>query len=126
MSYQRVLPRDLFNEANLLKCLGRLWMLLDEYDPPGLKAVHDWPNKGFQIHQDPSDGSICCANFKLRNAAGTWVVPFRPLNSRDAWPLYIQDRDDEIEVFEENGGLVTFTDEFLEWGKRESFSQAKR
>lgn len=125
MSYQRVLPRDLFNEANLLKCLGRLWMLIEEYGSPGLEIVHDWPNQGFEIHQDHSDGSIYCANFKVCNADGKWVIPFTLLNSREACPLYVQDKDDEIEVFEERGGLTCFTDEFLEWGKGESFSQAK-
>lgn len=118
MGYQRTLPRDLFNEANLLKCLGRLWMLLEDYAPPGFQMVFDWPNRGFQIEQDPSDGSIYCTNIKVRNGAGKWVTPFRPLNSRDQWPLYIQDGDDEIQVFEEDGGLACLTDEFLEWVKR--------
>ena len=115
MGYQRTLPRDLFNEANLLKCLGRLWMLLKEYAPPGFQIAHDWPTAGFQIHQDPSDGSIYCSNIKIGNALTRWVVPFRPLNSRDQWPLFIADGDDEIEVFDSEGNL---TDEFLEWGKR--------
>lgn len=26
MTYRRVIPRDLFNEADLLKCLGRLYI----------------------------------------------------------------------------------------------------
>ena len=30
MTYTRVIPRDLFNEGDLLKCYGRLWILLDE------------------------------------------------------------------------------------------------
>ncbi len=30
MPYHRVLPRDLFNDANLLKCMGRLIMLIDD------------------------------------------------------------------------------------------------
>ncbi len=29
MTYKRVIPRDLFNEANLLKCYGALWIALD-------------------------------------------------------------------------------------------------
>lgn len=32
--YIRVVPRDLFNEGDLLKCYGRLWILLDERRGP--------------------------------------------------------------------------------------------
>lgn len=34
MSYFRVIPRDLFNEASLLKCYGRLAILLDDMRSP--------------------------------------------------------------------------------------------
>jgi hypothetical protein len=52
-----VLPRDLFNEANLLKCMGQPWIKLDEY------AGHDAtiPTKDvpvFDLDQDPNSGTI--------------------------------------------------------------------
>jgi hypothetical protein len=34
VSYFRVIPRDLFNEASLLKCYGRLAILLDDMRSP--------------------------------------------------------------------------------------------
>ena len=44
MSYARVIPRDLFNEANLLKCLGKVALILmdrpsdAEFDEDELRA----------------------------------------------------------------------------------------
>lgn len=37
-TYIRVLPRDLFNEADLLKCVARLWILLDGEMSAEMKA----------------------------------------------------------------------------------------
>ncbi len=33
--YARVIPRDLFNEANLLKCFGNLYLRLEVFEPSG-------------------------------------------------------------------------------------------
>lgn len=30
-NYERVVPRDLFNEANLLKCIGKLVLEIEEW-----------------------------------------------------------------------------------------------
>jgi hypothetical protein len=32
MGYTRVIPRDLFNEANLLKCIGGLYIALEHVE----------------------------------------------------------------------------------------------
>ena len=40
--YTRVLPRDLFNEAKLMKCMGLLTLLIhDELIPDCLKFEYD-------------------------------------------------------------------------------------
>lgn len=44
--YQRVIPRDLFNEAKLLKCLGRLSLFIhDGKSPPILKVRNRRPDE---------------------------------------------------------------------------------
>jgi hypothetical protein len=105
MNYIRVLPRDLFNEANLLKCLGQLWIAIDGLDGAGF-LVDDVSR--FEIEQDQNDGSLYVANllFALR---ARLVHLSRPLNSRAPWPLYLaipEDPDfDVIAVFNDDGSL---------------------
>ncbi|WP_434716076.1 hypothetical protein [Paraburkholderia sp. A3RO-2L] len=110
MSYSRVIPRDLFNEANLLKCYGRLYINLETADAPAVKLEHD--GAAFDVQQDESSGAIFVANVKLK-VRGVARRLYRPLNSREAWPLYLAlDDDSEIEVFNEDG---SFSGEMLEF-----------
>jgi hypothetical protein len=113
MGYQRVIPRDLFNEASLLKCVGRLSLLIHNRSaPPNLRLEHFGTSAGFQIYQDPDDGSIAISNISLfRNNKGGFDL-WRPLNSRDPWPLYVDYKDNEARVFDHEGNL---SPEFIEW-----------
>lgn len=106
-NYERVLPRDLFNEASLIKCVGRLWILLDE------KSGHDARIEEesvpmFDIVQDDASGSISIANLTF-TIAGVRHQLVRPLNSRNTWPLWVEREEDPdfeaVEVFDEQGGL---------------------
>jgi hypothetical protein len=106
MSYLRVIPRDLFNEANLLKCLAHLWLILerDHYQAEfGVESVDE-----FMIEQDPNDGSISVVNVPF-SVRGKPARLSRPLNSRQPWPLYLEMIDDQdfdpIQVFDINGRL---------------------
>lgn len=112
MSYVRVIPRDLFNEADLLKCLGRLWILLAETRGHNARlgdqeSEHD--GSAFEIAQDENDGSIYVINLPFMIGRMEFT-PFRPLNSRNAWPLFIHHNFDDIRVFTEEG---QFTPEFF-------------
>jgi len=107
MSYIRVLPRDLFNEANLLKCLGQLWIAVDGKAPAAqfdVEAVEE----GFWIDQDPNDGSLRVVNLPF-SMGGRNALLTRPLNSREPWPLYISFPEypeiDTTAVFNEDGSL---------------------
>lgn len=103
MSYYRVIPRDLFNEANFLKCLGQLAILhLDGMLPENVGIDHD--GKRFKVYQD-EDGSLRIKNFTL-TIAGERIDLYRPLNSREDWPLWFE-RGDEIEgtVFDKHGEI---------------------
>lgn len=113
MSYVRVIPRDLFNEASLLKCLGHLYIALERTrsDSDAKFDVEDLPV--FDIEQDENDGSISVANLPF-SIDGRKVHLSRPLNARAAWPLYLSRPDDPdfdpILVFDDTG---FFTDDML-------------
>lgn len=116
MSYTRVIPRDLFNEAQLLKCLGRVALLIaDGLAPKGLEIYHEEPHKGFIVEQDESSGDIYCRNMRLATKHGRECSPRHGLNSREPWALTVwSEDDDEIEVFDAEGNL---TPAFLTWAE---------
>lgn len=104
MTYARVVPRDLFNEGDLLNCLGRLWIKLDERRDH-LAVLDEGDGQAFEIAQNPADGSISCPQLGLR--VGDVPVPlFRPLNARGKWPLWsIWPDGEERRVFDLQGDL---------------------
>ncbi|MGY3582180.1 hypothetical protein ACVIGB_000895 [Bradyrhizobium sp. USDA 4341] len=108
MSYQRVIPRDLFNESSLLKCYGRLYIVLEKV-PSHSARFTDEPVSEFEIRQRADDGSIFIENLPLHVGDDEFRL-VRPLNSRHPWPLYaerIGDPDFEpVEVFDDEGELT--------------------
>jgi hypothetical protein len=119
MTYKRVIPRDLFNEASLLKCLGRLYIMGERYDNVDVSFEFGPHNKelneAFQVEQRRSDGSLYVSNVEV-SVNERVFHPYRPLNSQREWPLYVDIDDEPIEVFDENGRL---TPAFLAIGKEE-------
>lgn len=105
MSYLRVIPRDLFNEASLLKCYGKLFICLERIADHKAELIHVSDRDYFQVNQDQSDGSLSLSNVSLRiDGAGHGLM--RPLNSREEWPLHLITSDYEtIPVFNEDGTL---------------------
>lgn len=115
MSYKRVIPRDLFNEANLKKCYGRLAILLGETRNHnasiGPEAVDD-----FIVTQNYATGGITISNLDF-TVRGVKYNLERPLNSRQEWPLYVtgtteEDDFEEIEVFDDCGN---FSDDMIKF-----------
>ena len=116
MRYNRVIPRDLFNEANLLKCYGRLWICLDDMNNHGAilgdgdshGVLDDHSGDPFVICQNDTDGSTYIANVRL-TVHGQRYYLRRPLNSRNPWPLWCEhpysDEFEPIEVFTDEGYL---------------------
>lgn len=104
MSYRRVLPRDLFNEAALLRMLGVI--TLNILDKPGQVPL-SYENLGgpFVIEQDPNDGSIRCTSLKFFYGQDP-VEFFRPLNARATWALYAVYKNQELPVFDDDGELL--------------------
>jgi hypothetical protein len=107
MTYARVIPRDLFNEGDLLNCLGRLWIKLDERRDHAARLIfYGAGRRAFEVDQDQSDGSIYVENVLL--IVGEFQRPmFRPLNARDKWPLWARFDDEDVRVFDEAGELST-------------------
>lgn len=105
-SYHKVIPRDLFNDANLLKCYGQIYINLVTMD---VDAQLVGGNEGFRIEQNV-DGDTYLGDVHLI-VRGDRVKLSRPLNSRKPYPLYLVNEDwEEIEVFHDNG---QFTEEMV-------------
>lgn len=118
-NYIRVIPRDLFNEANLLKCYGQLYLCLENLPncDARLVDVREGEPCGFDIRQDGSDGSLTIANVAL--VVGRRVCRLsRPLNSRRPYPLYaMPDDDTTLAVFTDDGRLTDEMTAYLTKGE---------
>jgi hypothetical protein len=116
MSYSRVIPRDLFNESMLLKCIGRLTLLIHDGGIQGLGFEHD--GESFDVVQDESDGSISVSTVRFfipgYQPDGSYKRELHlatPLNSRQAWPLWLDLDGESYRVFDSEGNP---TREFLD------------
>lgn len=102
----RVLPRDAFNDANLLKCIGQLTLLIEDGMLSNWHFHYD--GEPFNIEQNEGDGSTSVTNISFWHKKRP-VFLHRPLNSRTLWPLYAIYNFGEFEqsVFDDAGN-VTF------------------
>ncbi len=108
-NYTRVVPRDLFNEASLLKCYGQIYLNLERgrYEAELTEPLIGEP---FRVVQNDATGGITLANVHLI-VRGERCALERPLNSRDPFPMYLTTSDDgEISVFNDDG---TFTEDMV-------------
>ena len=119
MSYDRVIPRDLFNEAKLLKCLAQLVLLIhDGRDKDGkptpstLTASHNKEmSERFLIELEPQLNGLYSPNMTILNN-GERLTLYTNYNDKGIYPLLMfTDEYEEIEVFHDDG---TLTDEFRE------------
>lgn len=110
MSYLRVIPRDLFNEANLLKCYGQLYLNLEKLGMQDF-LEHTDDDGQFRVDQDQSSGALTISNIDLVLPGGA-IALSRPLNARRPFPLYASLDEYEVCVFNEDG---SFTPEMLRW-----------
>ena len=115
MSYPRVIPRDLFNEAKLLKCMGRLALLVhDEMTPGDIKIEYD--TDGFEVGQNPDDGSLTITNMHV--LINDRIVPMATMyNSKDNYPLWAIGEDADYPVFTEDGDWHLDFIEFVTHGE---------
>jgi hypothetical protein len=106
MSYFRVIPRDLFNEAKLLKGLGKIALMIHDNSLPYVTCVHEDERAGFKIFQNPTDGSINVSNLYFFDNNGTPIYFYHPLNCKDNWPLMMEYEGDTYYVFDEKGNFM--------------------
>jgi hypothetical protein len=103
VSYRRVLPRDLFNEAKLLKCLGQLALLVhDGKLPRGVRVRFSNPTGGFKITRDEGSGDLGCTNLTLC-VGDRGVDLWSGYNSRSPYPLEYDDGEEQGPVFQDDG-----------------------
>jgi hypothetical protein len=100
--YNRVIPRDFFNESKLLKCLGQFELAVVDRQCAGLDIKTELLGNDFQIDQNSSDGSLYCANYKasLEDESIHLSIPY---NSKDAYPLLAEFRGEIYYVFDSKG-----------------------
>ena len=103
MGYLRVIPRDLFNEAKLLKCMGRLCLLIeDRMTPVPMSYSMLKTANGFDIDQSPSDGSLMVMNITVR-IKKRLVLFACAYNSKDNYSLWAEYDEEDYKVFDEKG-----------------------
>ena len=107
--FYRVIPRDLFNEAKLLKSLGRLCLLIHEGLADPLEVDLEDPETGFQVELSPTYGTLFVSNLHIwpRHATASFFTHY---NDKAPWPLWVtvsvDDRETTVEVFTEDGELT--------------------
>jgi len=111
MSYQRVIPRDFFNEAKLLKCMGLLALkVLDNQLPEGIVISIDESGEPFDIIQMEDSGDLSVVNYPVI-VNGVELLFASNYNSKSNFPLYCEIDYSPITVFNEIGD---FSNEFIE------------
>jgi hypothetical protein len=107
--YTREIPRDFFNEAKLLKCMGLLSVKIeDRMLPPGLDIKIEESGEPFNICMNEDDYRLFVKNYPA-TINGVSVTFQSAYNSKSPYPFYCQIGEEEIEVFDNNGN---FTEDF--------------
>lgn len=121
--YMRVFPRDLFNEAKLLKCAGLLCLKILDYQAPKELSYNDDENDTSPLIGLSDDGSLSMTNLNVM-INGKRAVFITTYNSKSNYPFYMRiygkryDEFEDIPVFTESGEFET---EFLEYINKNSF-----
>lgn len=112
----RVIPRDLFNEAKLLKCIGHLCLrILDHATPVEMNYSED--GKPFTIAL-MDEGALTITNLHI-SIKGK-IFRFKTIyNSKANYPLYLEYEYCDYEVFTDKGEFTKTFIEFCETVKGE-------
>lgn len=108
--YERVIPRDLFNEAKLLKCMGHLSVkILDNATPVNMECIPS-ESEPFIIGL-MDEGSLTITNMSvlIRGKQYRFKTTY---NSKAIYPLYVDYQDCDYLVFDEFGN---WDKEFLDF-----------
>jgi hypothetical protein len=114
MSYRRVLPRDAFNEANYLKCIGQLALLIHDNinnERQYYSLITDLYEEFGSCLDQNGDGDLYCKFTRIYINHAAYKI-FRPLNSREAFPVFITTDVGSIELLNDEGQL---NQDFIDW-----------
>lgn len=103
-NYDRVLPRDLFNEAKLLKCIGQLCLKI--HDGGSLGVTFDDNNIGSFDIVLLDDGHLYIRNINFYKNGNIPLLFKTTYNSKRNYPLLLDYNDVEYEVFDESGNYT--------------------
>jgi hypothetical protein len=106
MSYMRVIPRDLFNEAKLLRGLGKIALMIHDNSLPFITCVHEDESAGFKIEQSAMDGSISVSNLYFFDNSGTPIYFFHGLNCKERETLQMEYKGETYWVFDDGGKFM--------------------
>jgi len=108
-NYNRVIPRDFFNEAKLLKCMGQLaLMILDNKTP--VKMSIEETGEPFEVAL-LDEGSLTVTNYRVIIQDNEFLLK-TTYNSKSNYPLICDNDGEEYTVFDESGN---FDQEFIDF-----------
>lgn len=104
--YRRVIPRDFFNEAKLLNCLGKLSVAILNGEIQATEELEE-ETSGFLVEQS-IDGNLRLINYYIYvGLRDEFYYPFIPHYQKDArYPLYIEGEGERILVLTEDGKIT--------------------
>jgi len=112
MQYTRVIPRDFFNEAKLLKCLGQLSLKILQCEfPENIKVTIEENGEPFEIVL-MEEGSLYVRNY-VTTINDKHVLFKTTYNSKENYPLLCEYNNEEVTVFDNSGCLSNEFKEFL-------------
>lgn len=111
VNYNRVFPRDLFNEAKLLKCIGRLALLILDFRTPCEIEMKE--PEGPIIIGLRDDGFLQAVNVEIEVKGNVYDFVTN-YNSKSQYPLFVEHRNTQYPVFDEDG---EFDKEFVAFTK---------
>lgn len=103
--YKRVIPRDLFNESKLLKCMGQLALKIhDETTPVPMEMREEINHEGSAFRIALLDeGALMIVNLWVRIKSKSYQFK-TTYNSKAPYPLFMMyENYNEVEVFDDKG-----------------------
>ncbi len=109
-NYRRVIPRDFFNEAKLLKCMGILALaVLDNTVPENISIKIDENGESFDIILDNMYNLLRVSNYNVE-INGEFYLVGTTYNSKGNFPFYVIVDEEEVEILDNNG---KFSNDFI-------------
>ena len=111
--YNRVAPRDMFSEANFLKCLAQMVKLIESGELKNVTFSGNFAPEHLPFDMDGSSGDLMLdGDMFCVASSGEPITLFRGSYSKQSWPIHwIDDDEEEYFIFNDDGSLSV---EFLE------------